>query len=259
MKGQFARFGIPEQLITDNGPQFTSEEFKRFAKKWQFEHKTSSPHYPQSNGKAESSVKVAKSLLKKAKVAGSDPYLSILAFRNTPTPGMKSSPVQRLMSKRTRTNIPTTQKLLKPEIQKEAGEELRAAQDRQAHYYNRGSRDLTALKAGDHIRMKPTGDRKQSWRKAVVVGCAAQPRSYEVRTEDGGVYRRNRRHLRKTNEPIYHAEVDLDDIAMTPEPERDNRPVDRVRPQAANEHQNLTTRSGRRIRRPLYLRDYVPK
>nr|XP_054753936.1 uncharacterized protein K02A2.6-like [Lytechinus pictus] len=110
LKGQFVRFGIPDQLITDNGPQFTADEFKRFARKWQFEHTTSSPHYPQSNGKAESSVKVAKSLLKKAKTAGSDPYLSLLAFRNTPTPGMGSSPIQRIMNRRTRTVLPTTKR-----------------------------------------------------------------------------------------------------------------------------------------------------
>nr|XP_054762082.1 uncharacterized protein LOC129268568 [Lytechinus pictus] len=102
-------------------------KFKRFARKWQFEHTTSPPHYPQSNGKAESSVKVAKSLLKKAKTAGSDPYLSLLAFQNTPTPGMGSSPIQRIMNRRTRTVLPTTKRLLKPEIQKKVGEEMRAA------------------------------------------------------------------------------------------------------------------------------------
>nr|XP_054766977.1 uncharacterized protein K02A2.6-like [Lytechinus pictus] len=138
LKGQFARFDS-DQLVTDNGPQFTADEFKRFARKWQFEHTTSSPHYPQSNGKAESSVKVAKSLLKKAKTAGSDPYLSLLAFRNTPTPGMGSSPIQRIMNRRTRTVLPTTKRLLKPEIQKKVGEEMRAAKERQACYYNRGA------------------------------------------------------------------------------------------------------------------------
>ena len=50
MKAVFARFGVPDTLITDNGPQFSSAEFAVFAKTWRFDHKTSSPLYPQSKG-----------------------------------------------------------------------------------------------------------------------------------------------------------------------------------------------------------------
>ena len=57
MKEVFARYGIPDILVTDNGPQFSSAEFSAFAKTWMFSHKTSSPHHPQSNGKAENAVK----------------------------------------------------------------------------------------------------------------------------------------------------------------------------------------------------------
>ena len=53
----FARYGVPEVVFTDNGPQFDSAEFKEFAKLWGFQHDTSSPGYPQSNGKAENAVK----------------------------------------------------------------------------------------------------------------------------------------------------------------------------------------------------------
>ena len=57
MKAQLARHGIPNVIVTDNGPQFPSEE-------WSFKHQTSSPGYPQSNGKAEQlhAVKTAKKL-----------------------------------------------------------------------------------------------------------------------------------------------------------------------------------------------------
>ena len=83
-KAQFARHGIPETVISDNGPQFASVEFAQFPKEWQFHHQTSSPHYPQSNGRAENAVKTCKTLMKKAKASGEEPLLALLDWRNTP-------------------------------------------------------------------------------------------------------------------------------------------------------------------------------
>ena len=62
LKTMFARFGIPEILVTDNGPQFSSNEFQVFAKSLSFNHVTTSPRYPQSNGKAENAVRTVKRL-----------------------------------------------------------------------------------------------------------------------------------------------------------------------------------------------------
>ena len=52
LKGRFARYGSPTQVVSDNGPQYTSEAFARFAKAWYFEQVTSSPGNSQANGKA---------------------------------------------------------------------------------------------------------------------------------------------------------------------------------------------------------------
>ena len=52
----FARHGIPEQVISDNGPQFSSECFCLFAREYDFSHTTSSPRYPQSNDMAQKGV-----------------------------------------------------------------------------------------------------------------------------------------------------------------------------------------------------------
>ena len=54
----FSEFGNPLVFRSDNGPCYSSQEFKFFMQNWLVEHRTSSPHYPQSNGLAESMVKV---------------------------------------------------------------------------------------------------------------------------------------------------------------------------------------------------------
>jgi transposase InsO family protein len=84
LKQHFARWGIPETVIPDNGPQYSSEQFKNFSRLWDFKHKTSSPGHAQSNGKVENAVKSAKRIMRKAKKSNSDPFISLLNFRNTP-------------------------------------------------------------------------------------------------------------------------------------------------------------------------------
>ena len=116
LKAHFARHGIPDRVVSDNGPPFNSQDFVQFAKTFGFEHVTSSPGYPQSNGKAESAVKAAKTLMKKALDSKTDPYLALLELRNIPGEKVKSSPAQRLFGRRTRTSVPVTKALLKPKI-----------------------------------------------------------------------------------------------------------------------------------------------
>ena len=52
LKAMFSRYRVPDVLVLDNGPQLSSAEFATFAGKWDFEHTTSSPHYPQSSGES---------------------------------------------------------------------------------------------------------------------------------------------------------------------------------------------------------------
>ena len=84
MKAVFSRHGIPETVVSDNGPQYSAEEFAKCAAEYNFHHVTSSPHFPQSNGQAERTVQTMKNLLKES----SDQYMSLLTFRSTPFPGV---------------------------------------------------------------------------------------------------------------------------------------------------------------------------
>jgi len=78
----FARHGIPETVITDNGPQSSIKEYR--AKKWDFRHTTSSPGHPRLNGEVEGTVQTVKALLKKATKSGEDPYLTLLNLSACP-------------------------------------------------------------------------------------------------------------------------------------------------------------------------------
>ena len=91
----------------------TAENSQNFVKIVCFEHVTSSPRFAQSNGRVERAVETAKMLFSKAYADGKDPYLALLSYRNTPRDNLVGSPAQRLMGRRTKTLLPTTEALLK--------------------------------------------------------------------------------------------------------------------------------------------------
>ena len=66
LKSTFARHGIPEQVRSDNGPQYESVELSHFAKEGGFKYMTSCRRFPQSNGEVERGVRTVKNLLQKA-------------------------------------------------------------------------------------------------------------------------------------------------------------------------------------------------
>ena len=63
LRGYFALTAVPDVLWSDGGPQFVSHKFKTFLREWGVQHKVSSSAYPQSNGKAEATVKSTKKLI----------------------------------------------------------------------------------------------------------------------------------------------------------------------------------------------------
>ena len=267
LKAHFARYGIPSQLISDNGPQFKADIFRKFTQDWDIEHKPSAPYNSRSNGKAESAVKAAKNMLRKTHKTGQDQYLALLAIRNTPSQGIGRSPAQRLMNRRTRTLLPTTDALLHPRTADKDTEmtKIKSEQDRQAFYYNRKARNLPSLKEGDNVRMKPfiVGDKE--WRKATVKERLDE-RSYQVETKEGNTYRRNRIHLRNTKETAVPAEMTehADTDVMTGEEEAAKDHTDKPNAEKNADkgseesmQNNVTTRSGRIVKRPAYLNDYA--
>ena len=258
-------------MVSDNGPQFDSHEFHRCACEWEFDHVTSSPGHAQSNGLAESAVKTVKRLIRKAHEDGRDPWLALLDHRNTPTEGMRSSPAQRLMSRRTRTLLPARETLLKPQLAESVKEERNKIKRKQAFYYNRNAKDLPPLERGDTVRLKPLKNAKEPWKKATVQG-KVNVRSYSVLTEDGSILRRNRRHLKATKEQPIPPQTDqmleksntsATETSSHSSPQKPPSPQTPVKPPAADlapttqQTGEKQTRSGRVVKPPLYLKDYA--
>ena len=96
--------------MSDNGPQFSAAHYSNFAQSYGFDHITSSPYFPQSNGEAERAVGTIKRLLNKEE----DPYMALLAYRTTPLQN-GYSPSELLMSRRLRSTFPISLKQRMPE------------------------------------------------------------------------------------------------------------------------------------------------
>ena len=107
-----------------------------------------SPKYPQSNGKAESAVKIAKRLIQKPISSEEDLWLCILNWRNTPN-NNGSSPVQRLMSRRTRCALPTTHFMLKPFVQKDVVEKITHKRQVSKKQFDKKAKRLPELEIGN--------------------------------------------------------------------------------------------------------------
>ena len=142
LKILFARYGVPDTLVTDNGPQFSSAEFLMFTKAWSFEHSTSSLHYPQSNGKAENAVKTVKRLFTKCREARQSEYRALLDWWNTPTEGVGTSPAQRFLGRRCKTLLLMTHSQLEPHYPTaNDAQALMGHRAKQQYCYNRNAKD----------------------------------------------------------------------------------------------------------------------
>ena len=191
-KSVFARHGICQTLVTDNGPQYVAEEFKRFAKDWEFTHVTSSLRYSQSNGQAERMVQTVKNLIKKAQ----DSCYALLVYRTMPLEGIGYAPSQLLMGRRLNTKLPMSKTSLKPHLpdHKLVQQRLNYNQIKQKEYYDRGTNILKQLGQGEGVRVWKEGQ----WRPGIIQRRAAQPRSYIVQTEKGSMLRRRNKRITRS-------------------------------------------------------------
>ena len=116
LRSMFARYGLPQQLVTDNGPQFTSSEFEQCMKANGIKHIRTSPYHPASNGEAEWFVQTFKHSRKASRndTGSLSVKLSrfLLVHRNTPNCTTGVSPAELFMKRPLRTRL----ELLRPSV-----------------------------------------------------------------------------------------------------------------------------------------------
>ena len=193
IKDAFARHGIPSELVSDNGPQYKSHLFRKFATEWEFTHSTSSPYYPRSNGLAESSVKTIKRMMMKCIRNKEDVKKSLLVIRNTPLQnGM--SPAEMLMGRKLQEVLPSHH----AEQQKEH-RNLKQERQKQKLYHDR-TQPTTApssFTTNQPIAVQHHATKEWSLPGSIVQKVA--PRSYTVKLDNGTVLRRNVKDIRKVH------------------------------------------------------------
>lgn len=155
LRSVFTYTGIPEELVSDNGPQFTSSEFKEFLRMNGIKHHLTPPYHPASNGLAERCVKIVKTALKaqlfeachtnKTKTLTHRLADFLIKYRSTPHTITGVAPCELFMKRQLRTRL----SLVKPNL----GKHVESKQEKMKEVKDHGTRSRTFGK-GDPVSIK---------------------------------------------------------------------------------------------------------
>ncbi|XP_058449108.1 uncharacterized protein LOC131429074 [Malaya genurostris] len=215
LQSWFAVWGTPEEFNSDNAKQYTSQLFKNFSAKWKFKHITSSPYHPQSNGLSERAVQIAKNILKKCHEDNSSVQLAFLNYRNIPRNLKLQSPNLRLMSRITNSPLPVASHKLKPRVIEDVKQSLEAERCKQKAYYDRSAHVRQPLEINDRVQLQNL--LTNTCESGRVIARSDTPRSVLVENDQGDIYRRNTKHVKKSS-TLINAQPDVScDVPVTPE------------------------------------------
>ena len=225
-------------------------------------------------------------MLKKAP----DFHNAMLLYRNTPPQGQAYSPAQRMFLRRTRTTLPTSEQLLAPTIinfQDVKDEILKKRKESKLYYDKTVGTEQKPLNIESYAYAKPRPTQKgKPWIYGEVI-AKDEPRSYTIQTPRGITVRRNRVQLRPAAPPSHQINISTnpveEQIKATPittiepvQPESTQpKPIQSTptvqnpnsdQPQISQtgtelpstcEPATTTTRSGRVVKTPVRLKDYI--
>ena len=154
----FATHGLPEEIVSDNGPQFVAQEMKEFLKSNGIRQCLSSPYHPASNGEAERAVRTFKQAMKtmKAEPGTQAEKLArfLLGYRTTPHTATGYTPAELLMGRRIRTRLD----ILHPDLSSRISEKPKTADHATPRVFD----------IGEPVMVKDYRDRNQPWIKGVI-------------------------------------------------------------------------------------------
>ena len=203
----FAHFGIPVSLVSDNGPCFTSEEFRRFVDQCGIRHITTAVYKPSTNGLAEKMVQTFKKALKASK----EPIQTtidrfLFNYRLTPHCTTGVTPSELLLGRKMRSRLD----LLSPVDQ--VSQRVSQKQQKQKENHTKRPRKVT-FDVGSRVMVRNFGVRGPKWLPARVEEVTG-PLSYRCLLERGGVVKRHQDQMQRTTQnDVYR---DLEDLPFLP-------------------------------------------
>ena len=166
LKEIFTEIGVPRCIVSDGGTQFTSQEFQDFMRRWDIQHRITSPTNAQSNGQAEQFVQTIKNSLTKAMEGGEDLHLAILSYIMTPLNHSLPSPAELLNSRKFRCLLPLQIR------QQNHIQQYRNVMQHQKHeqvkHYNKSVRDLPSLKTENAVYVQLVPNTRK-WIPGIVI------------------------------------------------------------------------------------------
>ncbi|KAK6029503.1 integrase core domain protein, partial [Ostertagia ostertagi] len=163
LKEVFSRHGLPEQLVSDNGPPFTSKDFKEYCEQRGIQQIFTPPYHPNSNGEAERFVQTFKNSLYKGLKAGKSEEVAVsdllLEYRVTPHVATGKSPAELLMGRRLRTVFDI----------KKSGVIARSNKYKEdmKKYYNRGKKERK-FGVGQEVFIRNYSGSEQKWIPGII-------------------------------------------------------------------------------------------
>ena len=205
----FVTFGVPEELTSDGGPQFTAGKTQEFLKSWGVHHRLTSVANPHANCRAEVAVKTIKRMLMdNASPSGSidiDRFQkAMLIYRNSIDPETKASPAMIIFGRPIRDAIPIPMGRYCPhstwvETLAHREQALAKRHSREHEKWEQHTKVLPPLRVGDHVYVQNlTGNHPRRWERTGSVVEVKQHHQYVVKIDGSGrLTLRNRQHLRK--------------------------------------------------------------
>ena len=222
LRNCFACFGVPNELSSDGGPEFSAHKTSDFLQRWGVHHRDSSAYHPQSNGRAEVAVKSMKRLLRSNTGAdgslNNDQFLrAILQLRNTPDPDCHLSPAEIMFGRPLRdafSFVNRLEKFTNPHLRptwRDAWQQKESALRQRFHRTSEAllthTRPLPLLSPGDRCYVQnQTGRYPKRWDRSGTVMESLGHDSYTVKIDGSGrLTKRNRQFLRKFIPPLLDA------------------------------------------------------